>query len=186
MRRSFPVAIVVACLTVATGLLAQSVTPDDRAFFDKHIGEFVKLECTPTPVDSPAVKQAFAARLYKVQVVLKVTNGTSTENLVMARVGDTLINIERPGEDQDLPEFPKMVNPAFALTTDAAARTFQQALDEIYPIVGNSDKKVEAFRHAGNQWIFIRGMFIDTKLGFILTTNAAGSVVAAKFSLKIP
>ncbi len=91
----------------------------------------------------------------------------------------------RPSSDADLPDFAKMMNPEFRLASADDARTLQRALDAAYPIMGSEDQKAAANRRVGNQWIFVRGVFFDNKMGFIFETDATGAVTAVKFSLKL-
>ena len=45
---------------------------------------------------------------------------------------------------------------------------------------------VRDYKHAGNQWTLVRGMFFDKKMGFVLTTDANGAVTNVKYVLKLP
>jgi hypothetical protein len=79
-----------------------------------------------------------------------------------------------------------MLHPDFRLRTAADATTLQQALDVAYPIVMDRDKKTKTFRHAGHQWIFVRGEFFDSKSGYIFETDASGAITSVKYQLKLP
>jgi hypothetical protein len=96
------------------------------------------------------------------------------------------VSVTRPSTDADLPDFLTMLNPGFKLATEDDARTLQQALDVAYPIIGSGDKKAETNRRAGNEWIFVRGIFFDKKMGYVFQTDPSGRIVSVKYSLKLP
>lgn len=163
---------------------ARDLTPDEQAFFAKHTSDLIRLD-TQRLAD-PAFVQVFSSPFYTVKVVLKYADGEQSSDLIVARVGDSLVSVGRPSSDADLPDYLKLLNPDFKLRTDADAKKLQQALDTAYPIISDSDKKSEAFRHAGHAWTFIRGDFFDSKMGYIFETDAGGAIKSVKFLLKLP
>ncbi len=165
-------------------LSASDLTPDEQAFFDKHTSDVIRLETQR--LDAPAIVKVFSSPFYAVKVVLKVADGELSNDLIVARIGDNLVSVSRPGSDGDLPDLQKMLNPDFKLRTDADATTLQQALDAAYPILMDSDKKTKAFRRAGHSWIFVRGKFFDSKSGYIFETDASGAITSVKYQLKLP
>jgi hypothetical protein len=171
-------------LILAGQLSAQDLTGSERTFFDSHIAEFVQI--IPKRMMDPAVKRVFSAPLYDVQVVLKEGDGESRSSLILARIGDRLVNVTRPGSDADMPDFMKMLNPEFRLHGVESAALFQQALDVAYPIIGSGDQKAKTFMQEGNRWIFVRGLFFKDRLGFIVETDGSGRIKSMKFVLKLP
>jgi len=163
---------------------AEGLSAADKAFFDKHTADIVHLE--PTRVEDAEFVRVFSLPVYHVKVVIQQGEGTSSTDMVLARSGDKLISVDRPGTDSDMPDFPKMLNPSFKMQNDDGAKELQKALDLLYPIIGSEDQKTEAFSHAGNQWTFIRGKFFDHHMGFIFETDASGKITSAKYSLKLP
>ena len=111
--------------------------------------------------------------------------GTGSQDQIVARVGDKIVAVTRPGTDGDAPVVMKLINPEFKLATDADAKTLQTALDAAFPIMMDDDKKLASFSHAKSDWTFIRGKFFEKKLGFIFTTDDKGKIVSVKFSLGI-
>ncbi|HTW93171.1 MAG TPA: hypothetical protein VMD30_00155 [Tepidisphaeraceae bacterium] len=167
------------------GLFAQAVSADDQAFIDKHVSEIVKI--TPTKMEDANVAKVFAAPFFKLDVEIQDPDGSSEgQSVIVARVGDKLVNASRPDTTQDLPNFSKTVNPSFKLATDDDAKTMQAAFDALYPIASTDDQKVEGFKHSGNEWTFIRGKFFQNSMGFVVDTDASGVVTGAKFSLQLP
>ena len=79
-----------------------------------------------------------------------------------------------------------MFRPDFKLKSDADARVLQAAFDAIFPIIGSGDQKVATFKHTGNQWIFVRGEFFDSLMGFVVTTDGGDAVTGVKFVMKLP
>ena len=181
MRRTL---VLAAALTLTCTVNAADLSPADKAFFDQHISDIIKIQ--PTQLDSDAVKKVFAVPFYSVNITIKEGDSTENQDLVVVRSGTSLISASRPSSDADLPEFPKMINPAFKLKTDDDAGVMQAALDAAYPIVGDDDKKAEKFTHNGHEWRFIRGKFFDKEMGYLLTTDDSGAITSAKFMLKLP
>jgi hypothetical protein len=164
---------------------ADGLSADDQAFFDKHSSDVVKLDAKK--LDTPAFVKVFSAPFFTVKVIIKQPDGDMSNDIVVARVGEKLVCVSRPGSDADLPDFVKMINPDFKLKSDDDAKTMQTALDAAYPIIGSDDdKKAEAFKHVGNQWIFIRGNFFQDKMGYVFDVDADGKIKSAKYMLKLP
>lgn len=164
---------------------AQSLSPEDQAFFDKHSTDVVRLETTR--LNDATFVRVFSMPFFHVKIIIKQGDGgDESMETIVARSGDKLVSVGRPGTDTDMPDFPKMVSPSFKLKSDADAKDMQAALDVAYPIIGDDDKKAATFRHSGTQWTFVRGKFFNNYLGFVFDTDANGTITSAKFSLKIP
>jgi len=162
---------------------AQTLPPAERAFFDQHISEIVRIE--PKRMADPAMLKVFAVPIYEVTITIHEADSTNTSSIIVAHVGSQLVSVSRPSTDADLPHVLKMMNPGFRLTSAEDARMLQQVLDAIYPIIGSDDKKAETHRRTGNQWIFVRGVFFGKSQGFVFEIDASGAIVAVKYSLKI-
>lgn len=184
MRARFPVFLTLLLAAGATPALSQAVTADDIDFVREHLKDIVRVE--PTRVTDPAVTSVFAVPIYRVSVEIHEADGTVSNGLIVGRVGDAIVPISRPSTDQDCPEIHKMLNPQFKLTGTVAAETLQKALDAVFPAVTDESKAAVAFRRAGNTWTFIRGKFFDDVLGFVMTTDASGTITGVKFALKLP
>ncbi len=185
MRKSLVAALVFAFLCVpAVRSMAQTLTPEERTFFDQHISKIVEIQ--PKRMVDPAVVKVFAVPFYDVAVTIHEAEGTSGTNVILTRTSSGLAFVGRPSGDEDLPDFPKMLNPAFRLATPADVQTMQQALDAVYPIVGlDSERKAATSRHVGDEWIFVRGTAFDTKVGFVFKTDAKGAITGVRFSVNI-
>ena len=179
------VLLVLLLLLICSAASAAELTGQDKAFFDQHMSDVIKIE--PQLFDSPAVKTVFAATFYNVTITIQDGDGgTQTQQVVLVRVGSHLVSATRPSTDADLPDFPKMINSSFKLLTDADGKAMQEALDAAYPIVTDDDKKAAKFTHNGHEWRFIRGKFFDKDMGYLLTTDDSGAITGAKFMLKLP
>ena len=157
---------------------------DEKAFLEKHVSDVVKV--TPKRVTNGAVTKAFGVPVYQIEVAIEQGDGAATEKQMAAAVDGKLVPIAKPGTDADCPWLVKMMAPGFVLKADADAKVLQEALDVLMPPFSDDDKKVVAFKHNGKEWVFIRGTFFDKNEGFVVTTNDAGKVVGAKFTLKLP
>jgi hypothetical protein len=178
-------AISVAALgMVALAARAQEATAQDKAFFDKNIGKLVQLD--PQPLTGEALGKVFKASFFKVKVSFGTDGGITT--LVVARNGDDLAQVSTPGTNADMPDLKKLVKPDFKLKAEADAKTFEAALDLLYPIDERFDKedlKVKAIKHSGTEWTFVRGKFFDDFKGLVVKTDASGTVTNIKYSLEI-
>ncbi len=180
--RLFAVAAVVSVLMFSA--LGQGPA-DELTFVKNHLSDVVQVE--PARLDDAAVMKVFAAPVYRVTVKIRDAEGaTNTSEAIVAHVGDELLPITRPSSDADCPTFVKMLRRDFKLTKDADAATLQEALDQLYPIIMEDEKKAEAFHHSGNQWQFVRGTFFEDKMGFLVTTDASGTITSVKYVLKLP
>ncbi len=187
MNRYLTIALSTMLSTLPVLLSARDLTPDEQAFFDKHMSDMIKIRLETQRLDAPAIVKVFSPPIYTVKMILEfVADSEVSSHLIVARIGDKLVSLSRPSGDDDLPDFQRMLNPDFKLRTDTDATTLQQALDAAYPIVSDDDKKAEAFRHTGHTWIFVRGDFIDSKLGYLFETDASGAIKSVKFLLRLP
>lgn len=184
LRRPFFLMALAAATALPLPAHAQNLPPEDQAFFDKHLSDFIRFEATK--LDDALFLKVFSTPFYCVKVLIKASDGEQSSDVVLARLDGKLVSVGRPSSDVDLPEFPKLLNPAFRLKTDDDAKVLQQALDTAYPIIGNDNKKAKSFRRAGDQWILVRGVFFDDQLGFIFTVDPTGAVKSVKFVLRLP
>ena len=170
---------------LATRAWGGDLPADDKAFFEKHFSDVVKID--PVRVSDPAVIKVFATPFYTLNVSIDDgQGGTNQSSVVVARQDDRLVSVSRPGTDGDHPEILQMLRPDFRLKNDSDARVFQAALDAVYPIIGNSDQKAKGFKHAGPQWKFVRGDFFEAKMGFLVTTDKSGAVTSVTYVMKLP
>jgi hypothetical protein len=183
-RRPFILMALALSMVVPPLVRADGLSPEEQAFFDKHISDVVRFE--PTKLNDPSFLKVFSTPFYSVKVTIGPADGGAMTTLVVARIDDKLVSVDRPSTDADLPEFPKMLNPAFKLKTNDDAKMLQQALDVAYPIIGRDDEKAKSFRRSGSRWIFVRGVFFESKLGYVFDVDSSGVVKSVKFMLKLP
>jgi hypothetical protein len=183
-RRSIFIGACVLSL-IGVGAKAEDLTAGEKAFLDQHYADVIKI--APVPIVDPAVAKVFATPFYTLNVTIDDGDGGSQgSSVLVTRRDDKLVSISRPGTDGDYPAIQKMFRPGFVLKNDADAKVVQAAFDLVYPIVGDEDKKVAGFTHAGGEWTFVRGNFFDKKMGFVLATDAKGAVTGVKYVLKLP
>jgi hypothetical protein len=157
---------------------------DGTAFIMQHISDVLKIEAAPDT--DPAVVATFGNSIYTVTIGIADGDSLQTNTIIVARSGDGVASLSRPSTDGDYPKILKMLNPSLRLTGDSDLKAVQNAFDIVYPIAGLQDMSVRDYRHVGNQWILVRGMFFDKKMGFVLTTDANGAVIDVKYVLKLP
>jgi hypothetical protein len=170
--------------SVAPCSRAASLTADEQAFFNAHAADMFDLQTER--LEDPALAAVFASPFYKVTAGTKLGDANGGFDLLVTRVGDTLVGVAHPGTDMDLPDLFKLLNPKFRLRNMADAKLLQQALDIVYPIIMSSDQKLKSNRRNGKNWTFIRGDFLEGKrLGFVFETDPAGAIKSVKYSLQL-
>jgi hypothetical protein len=178
-------ALIATTLLALPGVaVAQSLTAEERAFFDQHIAQLVKVE--PTRLTDPSLPIVFSVPFYSVTVSVVQGDGTSNESIIVAPVASRLVSVAYPSTDDDSPPIQKYLNPSFRLRTDQDAIVLQRALDLAYPIVMDSERKTATFRHADGRWMFVRNHFMDKPSGFIFATDPSGAIRSVKYLLKLP
>ncbi len=75
MHRSLILMLALAFCAPAIQSGAQTLTADERAFFDQHISQIVQIE--PKRLADPAVQKVFAAPFYEVTVTIERTKGAT-------------------------------------------------------------------------------------------------------------
>jgi hypothetical protein len=173
----------------ASAIAGLCSTPTARAddgadFIKQHISDVVKIDAVPSA--DPAVLSTFGSSIYTVTVGISDGESMQTNTLIVVRSGDNVVPLARPGTDGDYPKILKMLNPSLRLTSDSDLKTVQMAFDFVFPIVGMQDMAARDYKHVGNQWTLVRGLFFDKKMGFVLTTDASGAVTDLKYVLKLP
>ncbi len=159
----------------------QEATVEDKAFFDKNVARLVKAE--PTPITGQVLERVFGAKFYTVKVSMGGQEGV--KSLVAARVKEDLKDVTLPEANADMPALKSLVKPDFKLKADADGKAFEEALDLLYPVDVRYDEKRKAVRHAGTEWLFIRGTFIADFKGLVVTTDADGTILSIKYSREI-
>ena len=172
-------------IVASAGAFAGALTPDEQQFFDKHLSDIVKVE--PTRLNGAALDHVFKVPFYDIKVTIQQGDGTETTHVIAARDGSKLVQMSSPGTDEPLPQFKALLNPRFKLKTEQDAKEMEQAIDAINPISHfGSDTKAKAIKHQGNEWLFIRGEFFKKHSGYVVTTDADGTITDVKYSLKLP
>jgi hypothetical protein len=173
--------LLAALLLVTIDGRGRAATAEDKAFFEKNVASLVKVE--PAPITGQALERVFGAKFYTVKVSMGGEQGVKT--LVAARVQDDLKDVTLPEANADMPALQALVKPDFKLKTDADGKAFEEALDLLYPVDVRYDEKRKAVKHAGTEWVFIRGTFIADFKGLVVTTDAEGTVKSIKYSREI-
>jgi hypothetical protein len=183
-RPAYAVAASIALVLTAARARAADVTPEERAFIESREKGIVKIE--PTKIADPALPGVFAVTFYTLTITISTYGGVGTQQLIVARLGNDLVNVGDPGTDDPAPAIGKLLNPALRLRTDQDAIVLQRALDLVYPIVMETERKAATFHHVGSDWKFVRNHFFGSESGYVFSTGPNGAVTSVKFFLKIP
>ena len=159
----------------------QEASVEDRAFFQKNVARLVQAE--PKPITGQALERVFGAKFYSVKMSMGGEEGIKL--LVAARFQDELKDVTLPEANADMPALQALVKQDFKLKADADGKAFEEALDLLYPVDVRYDEKRKAVRHAGTEWLFIRGTFIADFKGLVVTTDADGTIKSIRYSREI-
>jgi len=182
--RSILMSFAIIVCFIATTVRAEEATAEDKAFFEKQVGKLVKLEAQPLTGES--LGKVFTAKFFNLEVRIGADGGGM--DLIVARSGDNIVEVTKPGSTSDMPDLKALVKADFKLKTEANAKTFEAALDQLYPIDARFDKedlKAKAIKQKGTEWTFIRGKFFDDFKGIIVKTDADGNITSIQHSLDI-
>jgi hypothetical protein len=166
---------------------ADEITAKEKSAIDAELRKRVTF--TPKRISSRALTTVFDATFYDVKMRVSSPDGsTSTTTMKLTHKGSAFVSIESPDTNKPMAKLQSLVKTSFKINNTAAAKTFEQALDSIYPIrsgFGDKDLKAKAFVQKGKTWTFIRGEFFKDHKGFIVTTDAKGKITSIKYSLSI-
>jgi hypothetical protein len=183
--KKFTARIMIAgAVLVALGADRAARAEDGAEFIKDHISDVVKIDAKP--IADPSVASTFAGPVYNVTIGISDGESLQTSTMIATLSGGKVVALARPGTDGDYPQIQKLLNPGLRLTSDGDLKAVQNAFDLVFPIVGMQDMSAKDFRHAGNQWTLVRGVFFDKKMGFVLTTDAQGAVTDVKYTLSLP
>ncbi|NNM30313.1 MAG: hypothetical protein HKO57_12400, partial [Akkermansiaceae bacterium] len=136
------------------------------------------------PLKDAALAKCFAVPMHRATITTKDGSGSMQRKAIYAKTGDGLQKVTDPGTDAEIAGLADMVNPAFALKTDADGETMMAAFKAIFP--RQFDDKVEPrVVRDGTKWEFIADKFFKKFSGFEVTTDAAGKISSIKRSLDI-
>lgn len=162
--------------------IVKSETPTEQ----KIIQNIIKnTTVTATKVDDPSVSECFSATFYIVAIKHK-TIGTesSTDHAVYAQTADILECVSPPMMMSNMDYLAKLVRPTFKLRSAAEAQVMLNAMNLIYPTPFSKPDHLR-FKQDGTTWKFILGKMGPQLTGYIMTTDASGTVVSIERSIRI-
>ena len=175
--------ITLASLMLFVNIFAQSVAPESQKLVDAFVKGSIDVQLEP--VDQAAVSKVFTGTFYKMEIGFVETgsglNTCGSDNYVSVN-GQTVKMIEAVHMDLECPVLMSLIKKKFLLKDEAAAKTFEAALNVIYPVDEDEMPNVKHLRK-GAQWIFLRGKFFDDYTAFIVTTGATGAATKIELVL---
>jgi hypothetical protein len=190
MKRVVIIAIFgVMCCLVGTMIGAAGAPSKAEEFVAAEVCKMFKVTATAKELKSAVIKKVTDAVIYDVKVRVSDPDGSSSgSSLKVIKQDKTIILLESPSTNQPCPWMKTLINKTFKLKTEQDAKTLEAALDELYPIsnsFGGRNKKAKAIRRQGRTVTFVRGTFFKKLGGFVFETDATGSIVNVRYSLKI-
>ena len=168
-------------LCVSFFLTAQQVPPADQQAIDNFIKSISYTETQLVKQD--VLRKVFTGNFYNVKPGFKEQNGTMTcSEFHFNILNGKLTELEELDQDKELTTLNGMLNKNFLIKDEASAKTFETALDALYPL-SDSDKAQEKHLKKGNQWIYVRGPFFEKFKALLVTVDAKGAITKMEFSL---
>jgi hypothetical protein len=182
MARHLLIAFALLGTLVPASSSGEQVPAEDMAAIDAALLERVTF--TPTRINSLALRAVFDATFYDVKMEIAESGGP-TLTTRLARHGDEFVDIETTSTGIPMPKLTSLIKDDFALMADDDGEVFQEALGQIFPVRSRKDTAAQAVRRDGRTWTFVQGEFFKKLKGFIVTTDAEGTITDVQYSLEI-
>jgi hypothetical protein len=169
------------CLIEATG---QDIPANDARLMDNFITSMLTFK--KERLSSEDLGKIFTGSFYTVVPTYSHDDGatSSCEKYEVVIKDGKLSKVEDLSEDKSMTTLFSLLKPGITIKDEGEAKTFEAALDVIYPTdwtVDESDKK--ALMKDG-KWLFLRGDFFGSKKGFIVTIDQNKRITQIDYSLK--
>lgn len=142
-----------------------------------------RITVTATLKKTKHLNTVFTGQLYDVKIKIGQGNGSSTMREQIMAVDGKVTDVPSASTNQKMANLLKLVKKEFKLKTQEDANVFEAALDDLYPMRFDKDKK--AIKKQDGNYVFIRGDFFKNLKGFIVTTDAQGTITDISYSLRI-
>ena len=170
-----------------SGILAISAVygqqDNDLARIDQFIGK--KISIKKEKLDPEALGKVFRGSFYRATPEYAYNNGTSScgeFNVVV--VDGAIFDLENIDETKTLEMLATLLRSDFAIQNEEDARTFELALDAIYPLSWSDKPEDKKHMKKDDQWIFLRGKFFDALKGFVVSLDENYRIRQIEYQLK--
>lgn len=168
-------------LAIPFRLAAQKIGPQDEKLIDEYLKN--NLTSEKFVVGPSAVSKVFTGNFYIVDPGYKTAEGTSYVSEFFFNINSgVLVIYEQLTNDKELLVLLSLVKKEFLLKDETGAKTFEAALNELYPVKDNEKAGIKHLKK-NSQWIFFRGKFFDDQKAIIVTPAANGAITKIEFKL---
>ena len=161
----------------------QTADNKDLLLVDHFIGK--KISIKKEKLESEALSKVFKGSFYKATPEYSHDDGTSScDEFKLVVIDGKVVDLESTGETRVMNQLFSLLRDDFTIKDETDATTFELALDQIYPM-GWSDK-TEDKKHLlqDGKWLFLRGDFLGSKKGFIVSLGPDSRINQISYDLK--
>lgn len=174
---------VLSFMLVSPLMSGQQVPANDAKLIDDHV--FAKVTIKKEKIEAPSLTRVFRGVYYKAVPTYNHKDGTaSCESYLVAVVDGSIVEPDEPNGAMTMEVLFTLLRSDFSIKTATDAKTFEEALDALYPLdwSENTESKKHFIREG--KWYFIRGEFFESLKGFMVTTDSQGVIKSIDFDLE--
>lgn len=159
--------------TVNPAALNENELDEIKAYFG------AKTSYEKKAINSSAIQQIFDAKFYRIDITTQIDESSYTSDKFFAINYQDSYTVLR-----DCSELTAPLKQDYTMSTKESAMLFEEVLDKLYP-VGTFDEKHKTTYQIGNNWIFVRSESFGDYQGYVVETNADGTVQNIKYESKL-
>jgi hypothetical protein len=155
---------------------AQGLTEQENTLLDTYLKSVVTGE--KEKVVSDTLNKVIPGPVYKLNAGFADPDGTSfcTQYYFIIKDGKLL----RFGKEALM----SVIKSGFAIKTEADAKVFEAALDQIFPLSWSSEDEKKHFKKSNN-WYFVRDDFFEFYSGFEVIVDPSGKITGIRYDMKV-
>ncbi|HLF33169.1 MAG TPA: hypothetical protein VI583_02960 [Cyclobacteriaceae bacterium] len=174
-------------LVVSTFFISSANAQDIPANHVPLIDDFIlkTLVIEKTKIESDTLAKVFNGSFYEVTPTY-YRNGAKAqcERYRVVIKDGKLSELEGTEGDQTFANLFSLLKEGFTLKNETDAKIFEAALDHIYPFGWPEDPVDKKILKQDGRWLFLRGDFMGSKKGFIVTIEANGKISQIDYNLE--
>jgi hypothetical protein len=178
---------ILVCL-LASGMLifsanAQEIPANHVQLMDDFIFKTMTIE--KTEIVSDTLAKVFYGNFYQVTPTYHRNEGKSSCERYSVVIRDGRLS-ELEGQDGGQTFFVlfSLVKEGFVIKNETDAKIFEGALDHIYPFGWPEEPADKKILKQDGQWLFLRGDFMGSKKGFIVSVDPGGRISQIDYNLE--
>ncbi|MGD0582974.1 MAG: hypothetical protein ABR974_08535 [Bacteroidales bacterium] len=175
-----PLILVTIPLLRVTG---QSIPDNDLRLMDNYINSKTTVE--KQRIESDTLKKVFRGSFYSITPTFDHNNGKTTCDAFRIVIADGKISeLEELSENKTLGFLFSLLQKGVAIRNESDAKTFQAAIDQIYPLSWSVKAEDKKHLKLNDKWLFLRGDFFGSKEGLVVTLDQNSVISKIDFDLE--